>query len=469
MDNFMEKEGKANLGETMMYFAESSVNTAVRGEHTFDVSEYRMRSFYPFEALKKNFNTGDEHGNGNPWREYRLFESQDYDHGHRRTAFGRFSIAFPVDSPYIATRRRARVMHSAKFTASSFNNELRRWEGLNFTDYDPSLGRIVRMGILGDRVVIVQEGGTSYIRLEERIAAGNSSGGPVFFESSGVLPPKATPISTMGSSWPQSVIFTQLGVYGFDGLSQYIWKYDYSKLVPISKLSVDSHLHKYLKELKNVTYSPLSEYNVLATRDGNNEEVNFSFILPENPFTVSYSELIQEFTYFPQFVPDLGFSFGRKYFTMKGTGKIYEHDREDVPRGEFYGQQTKFKVSFVVNEQVDLNKVFLLLDIMSNRVFPDKITFRVPGAKTEETIVHQGKIYEVNAKFLENKVAVSIPKISEVTDNDATEYGLAAESNNISLADIGSRIRGQLMVVDLEYSETKNLQIKSVLNYFNYC
>lgn len=469
MDNFMEREGKANVGESMMYFAESTVNTAIRGEHTFDVSEYRTRSFYPFEALKKNFEIGDVHGNGNPWREYRLFESLDYNQGHRQSLFGRFSIAFPVDSPYIATRRRARIMHSAKFTANSFNNEHRRWEGLNFVDYDPSRGKIVRLGMLGDRVIIIQSGGTSYIRLEERIAAGDSSGGPVFFESSGVLPPRASRISSMGSSWPESVIFTEMGVYGFDHSSQYIWKYDYSTFVPVSRLSIDSHLHKYLKDLRNESYSPLSSFNVLATRDSNNEEINFSFILPENSFTVSYSEIIQEFTYFPQFVPAKGFNRGRKYYTMKGAGRIYEHDSDNVPRGEFYGQQTKFRVSFVINDQVDLNKVFLLMDIMSNRVFPDKITFRVPGAKTEEIIVHQGPIYEVNAKFLENKVAISIPKIQEVTDNDATEYGLASESNNISLADVDSRIRGQLMVVDLEYSETKNLQIKSVMTYFNYC
>lgn len=467
--NFMDREGRANLGTTMMYFAESSVNTAIRGEHTFDVSEYRMRTFYPFEALKKNFNRGDEHGNGHPWREYRLMETQDYDHGHRQNEFGRFSIAFPVDSPYIATRRRARIMHSAKFTASSFNNELRRWEGLNFVDYDPSLGKIIRLGVFADKVMIVQERGTSFIRLEERIAAGNSSGGPVFFESSGVLPPKATPISSMGSSWPESVLFTDIGVYGFDNESQYIWKYDYKVMKPVSKLSIDSHLQKYLRPLRNATYRPVSAVNVIATRDANNEEVNFSFLLPKDSFTVSYSEVIQEFTYFPQFVPETGFSLDSKYFTLKNGTGLYEHDRDDVPRGEFYGQQTRHKVSFVVNEQVDLNKVFLLLDIMSNRVFPDKITFRVPGAKSEETIVHQGKIYEVNARFLENKVAVSIPKIKEVTDNDATEYGLAEESNNISLADIGSRIRGRLMVVDLEYSEQKSLQLKSVLTYFNYC
>jgi hypothetical protein len=154
--------------------------------------------------------------------------------------------------------------------------------------------------------------------------------------------------------------------------------------------------------------------------------------------------------------------------SVSSLGKIYEHESDEVPRGFINEQQGKFKVSFVVNTALDLEKVFSILEIMSNHVFPDKITYRVPGAKTEEVIVHQGPIYTVNAKFIYNKVAVSIPKVQQVTNNDATEYRDTLLANYASTVFQGSRLRGHLMIVDLEYSNNKNIAIKSVNTFFNY-
>lgn len=469
-DNFRESEGKANLGETMMYFAESRINPGIRAEATYDVSEPYKRSFYPYEAGKKAFVEGDEHGSGNPWRSYRLLETVEYNHGHRLIDFGKFSIAFPVDSPFIATRRRARIMHSGKFTSNSFNNEWRRWEGLNYRDYDNSLGAITRLGMLSDQVVIVQSRGTSFIRLEERIAAGDSSGGPVFFEMAGVLPPKAGFISSMGSSWPESVIFSRMGVYGYDHGSNYIWKYDTKQLTPISKMVINSYLKKFA-DYHGRRYSPLSPFNVISSINPETEEVVFSFRQMigslDQSFSFYYSELVQDFTRIGKHQFFKSFAVSNKMHSVSMNGKMFEHDSDEVPRGFINEQQEKFKVSFVVNSALDLEKVFWMMDIMSNRVFPDKITYRVPGAKTEEVIVSTGEIYRKNAAFIYNKIAVSIPKVQEVTDNDATEYRDSSFANYESVVFEGSRMRGHLMIVDLEYSENKNIAIKAVNTYFN--
>jgi hypothetical protein len=471
-ENFKDKEGKSNIGTSMMYFAESKVNNALRAEAQFNVSEPMMRTFYPFESAKKTFSEGDKYGTGNPWRTYRLLETSEYNHGHRILDYGRFSIAFPVNSPFIASRRKSRIMHSGKFTANSFNNEWRKWEGLNFVDYDSSRGRIVRIGTLSDQVVIVQERGISVIKLEERIVAGNDLSGPVYFESVGVLPPKASSLSSLGSSWPESVIFTQIAAYGFDGKSQYIWKYDLNQVVPISKMVIQSYLSKKLLIL-NQSYFPFSEYNVIASHDNNNEEIYFSFkqVIQNSDlqsFAVVYSELIQDFTRFTKKTYFKHFNKSNAIHTITKEGEIYEHESDDVPRGLIYEQQQPFIISFVVNSKLDLEKIFTLIDINSNHVFPDKITFRVPGAKSEETIIHKGKIYDINAKFIYNKVAISIPKVKEVTNNDATEYRNSVLSNYDSIIFEKSRLRGQLMVVDIEYSNNKNIAIKDINTYFNY-
>ena len=466
-DNYRDKEGQPNIGETMMYFAESKINSAIRAEAQYDVTEPAMRTFYPFESSKKVFVEGDKNGNGNQWRTYRLLETDEYNHGFRSNDFGRFSIAFPVDSPFIASRRNSRIMHSGKFTSNSFTNEWRRWEGLNFVDYDSGLGPIIRIGRLLDQVIIVQHRGISAIRLEERIAAGNTTAGPVYFESAGVLPPKAGLLSTLGSSWPESVIFTQIGAYGYHASTGYIWKYDTRSVTPISKMTVHSELKKKV-DMNSRRYTPFGEFNVITTHDQENEEIYFSFLqdTEASSFAVIYSELIQDFTRFAKKTFFKFFNMSSKLHTIKQEGQLYIHEQEDVPRGLIYEQQQKFKVSFVVNSKVDLEKIFTLMDINSNHVFPDKITYRVPGAMTEETVVHQGKIYDVNAKFIYNKVAVSIPKVETVTDNDATLYRDSVLANYDSIIFEKSRMRGQLMIVDLEYSNNKNIAIKDVNTYF---
>jgi hypothetical protein len=469
-ENYRDKEGQPNIGETMMYFAESKINSALRAEAQYDVTEPAMRSFHPFEAGKKGYVLGDKNANGNPWRAHRLLETDEYNHGFRNNEFGRFSIAFPVDSPYVASRRIARIMHSGKFTSNSFTNEWRRWEGLNYVDYDSGLGPIVRIGRLLDQVIIVQQRGISAIRLEERIAAGNTTAGPVYFESAGVLPPKAGLMSTLGSSWPESVIFTQIGAYGYDSVTGYIWKYDTKSVTPISKMVIHSYLKKHV-ELNNRRYSPYGPYNVVAVHDQENEEIYFSFIQTlgnstTKSFASVYSELVQDFTRFTKKTYFKGVNILDKLHTITEQGSLYIHEQDDVPRGRIYEQQQRFKVSFVVNSKVDLEKIFALMDINSNHVFPEKITYRVPGAMTEEVIVHQGKIYDVNAKFIYNKVSVSIPKVKTVTNNDATLYRDSLLANYSSIIFENSRMRGQLMIVDLEYANTKNIAIKDVNTYF---
>jgi hypothetical protein len=466
--NFSEFQGASNIGETMMYFAESSVNSALRGEHYFDLSEYRERSFYPYEAGKKPFSQGNRFGSGNPWREYRLLETDNYNHGHRQLLFGNYSIAFPVGSPFIATKRRARIMHSRKFTSNSFNNEFRSWEGLNYVDYDNSLGKIIRLGMIGDQVLIVQEGGISFIRLEERIVAGNDSAGPVYFESAGVLPPKATFISGMGSKWPESIIYTDMGVYGFDSESLYIWMYDMRTQTPISRFSVDSYLQKVLTGIDLKKYTVTGAYNVIASRDAYNEEILFSFLKETGSFTLGFSEITKEISSFYSFVPFKSFSKSREYFTIRRNGSVWKHDSDNVPRGNFYGLQENYQVSFVVNEQVDFEKIFALMQIHSNHVFPNKITFRVPGAKSVENIIHQGPIYMVNAKYIGNKICISIPKIKEINNMDGTEYYAMEIANRESIMTVGSRIKGNYMVVDLEYNNPDLIVIKSVVTEFNF-
>ena len=73
--------------------------------------------------------------------------------------------------------------------------------------------------------------------------------------------------------------------------------------------------------------------------------------------TLVWDERTGGFTSFLTYVPDTGFSLNNRHFTL-GNGGAYEHNREDVSRGRFYGNTEVSQVEVIFNDSPSSIKSF---------------------------------------------------------------------------------------------------------------
>ena len=73
--------------------------------------------------------------------------------------------------------------------------------------------------------------------------------------------------------------------------------------------------------------------------------------------TMVFDERVNGFTSFQTYVPTGGLSINNRHFTTSGGG-IYEHNRDDVPRGSFYGNKTQAEIDVVFNDYNSAVKEF---------------------------------------------------------------------------------------------------------------
>jgi hypothetical protein len=78
--------------------------------------------------------------------------------------------------------------------------------------------------------------------------------------------------------------------------------------------------------------------------------------------TLQFDESVRGWPSFFTFKPRFTFSLANKMYSIGNQSgsdnKLYVHNSTNVPRGEFYGDSNKSKVTFVVNPNIDTSKVF---------------------------------------------------------------------------------------------------------------
>lgn len=434
------KRANIHSGIMLSWWQESDFNLHLRQPVQYDVFESEERSFFPY----------DGRGNFSEWRKNRYPETARYAKGYGEVLPPKSFFALPEDTPYIESDFFTRAIASDKHIPNAFRNGYRSFTGLNFKDYDPSMGRIIRIFNHYNELLVVFEHGIGKGPINQRIQTGSDSSGPVFLEATSVLPPKLQYLSReFGSQDFYSMYQTPLGVYGVDRQRKKLWQVT-DRMTLISDSGFMSFLDKH------------APVNPRTGFDAENSEVVFT----TDNWTLAYRENSAQM-YFMPFKPDFYARLGSKMLSF--TDRFHAHN---APGYRFYGTLHDCYLEFVFNKDVNATKIMEWIEIVSNEVKPSKVEFfTYSGVPSKEEVItpeacHQySKAVDEIDFFTEEPVMEWRDKLWLVQIPNATVYNPIPD---IDSWESDGRMRNSHLIIRITYNTEQALELVSVVTNFRY-
>lgn len=318
-----------NLGMWVTFTLRSNINHSVRSLDQSYTDETALvgncRGFYPYHPLS-------------PKAAYKLPESivmnKGFEAGVGEQIFEQLAIV-----PYYRDTYATRIAYSNVQIASAFKNAYRVFPATKFKDYPITYGEITKLIEWNGNLIVVLEHGIYIIPINERVVAGEGSGGLTYINTANVLPDNPQVISpTYGSQWSDSIIKTPMGVYGVDTVAKKIWKVDNSGMQLLS----DHKVTKFLND--NITFSEreltpiLGIRNVKTHYNAFKHDVMFTFYddihgADEVAWNLCWNEEQNQFVTFYSWIPSFSENIYNTYFsfdreTSKQIGLLAQSSNE---------------------------------------------------------------------------------------------------------------------------------------------
>lgn len=181
-----------------------------------------------------------------------------------------------------------------------------------------------------------------------------------------VLGSKAVWENDYGTVFPGSVVRSHDYLYFYDIYNGCVIRWADNGMVAIS----DYGMKKYFRDKSRALLaSGLQNIHVYATYEKAYDNYIIALVddfNPTNNATWAFSEKDNAWTTRFSFTPSWVGSCGMTMFSSPSSGKLYSHNT-NLLRNNFYGVQYNSEVTFVSNDQPNMNKVFNALAIHSNK------------------------------------------------------------------------------------------------------
>lgn len=266
------------------------------------------RGFYPYYA-------------DSPEGSYKIPESMFINQGLSVNLSERWNIPVP-DVPYIKNEFQTRILYSDVHVNDAFKNGFRVFQATHFKDYPRTYGCIIKLVELSGGLLCVYEHGVVYIPVNERVEAGNGSGGSVFINTQNVLPDNPRVISdTFGSQWKESVIKTPYGIYGVDTVGKKIWRTDGTTFEIISDFCIQEFLNLNISLTERELLPIIGVRNVKSHYNRFKQDVMFTFYdntvgFEEKVWSICYNELLKFWVTFYSWIPSYSANIDNIYFSF---------------------------------------------------------------------------------------------------------------------------------------------------------
>ena len=249
-----------NMGMWVTYKCLSNYNLGLRSEDSTHTDEYALmgnaRSFYPFSDMS-------------PVVSHKTEESWLLSDGYNATVGEKRNFA-ASEVPYIQELFDNRVMFSNVQANGDIKNAYRIFQGLDYKDIDRQYGAIVKFLPMDNNIFCVFEHGIGILPINEKALLATQSGQSIHMYGAGVLQNQISLISPdFGSTWPESIIRTPIGIYGVDTYAKKIWVYSNNGLRTIS----DMKIQKFLND--NITLREQDKYPIIGLKNVKSHYNNF--------------------------------------------------------------------------------------------------------------------------------------------------------------------------------------------------
>ena len=249
-----------NMGMWVTYKCLSNYNLGLSSEDSTHTDEYALmgnaRSFYPFSDMS-------------PVVSHKTEESWLLSDGYNATIGQKRNFA-ASEVPYVQELFDNRVMFSNVQANGDIKNAYRIFQGLDYKDIDRQYGAIVKFLPMDNNIFCVFEHGIGILPINEKALLATQSGQSIHMYGAGVLQNQISLISPdFGSTWPESIIRTPIGIYGVDTYAKKIWVYSNNGLRTIS----DMKIQKFLND--NITLREQDKYPIIGLKNVKSHYNNF--------------------------------------------------------------------------------------------------------------------------------------------------------------------------------------------------
>lgn len=471
------------LGKYIQIITESIYNTAMRNNSITDDITISS-NFAPFSSGNYDYISNIvKFGSAlNGTNSKDIAESNYTNKGLSYIEYLNDLFIYPINAPYLLTRFPNRVQFSLKNVYNQYINNYKIFLSTNYHDYPNKYGEIVHIDNFNESLIVFMEHAIGKIAVNERVETGSDNSGKVFILPDEVLSPIMNIISyNFGTRWQSSIVRSDNYFYCVDVDACKILQISNEGTRIISDFVIQSFLKQYLTTLQNDLID-ISTLNVTGHYDRNYNEIRFNcYNLNDNSvnFNIIYNENLKIFTSFYSYNSNISFNLYNKHYSLSATNKstqdsyIYEHNvrfiSNVINKNKFYGISVQSSViKFVVNDKYDLEKVFDNLQIVSNNILPDTITYYIQGANTTQTIIlrNGNNIMNANAVYREEKGYVQIPRVENITNKDIYNQLTDIQSNVKAILGTKSRFKGKAVVIEFTYNTGEEMRLNGVITQY---
>jgi len=258
-----------------------------------------------------------------------------------------------------------------KASNEKFNGELSdSWTkfGINeFIEVDSVNGPVNAIFNFNDRLVFFQDRGVGLLAVNDRSLINDNASAQLVLGTGGVLDRYDYVTNHAGCMDKFSISSTKSGLYWYDRLIRSIYRYAES----LTDLTRSKFMKSYFDN--STVFTNTSIYRALSHPDIKNDEVLFTFFKESsnNGFTLSFSELIDAFVSFHDFVPSIYIPYKHRFLTTTSSfycggdfdrNHIFLHDSNIEDRCSFWktvdDKHVPSTITILFNPEYESTKVF---------------------------------------------------------------------------------------------------------------
>jgi len=239
-------------------------------------------------------------------------------------------------------------------------------------------GAITKILTVGNRLLIVHEFNSTVVYTNENVITKSDGSQDLIASSDVVAYNRALQDGGYGSYHPESVVYIEGNVFGFDIYAGAVWRYTNEGQFPISNYGRKEYFRTkselYLPNKDGVKiiggHDPFNKEYLLTFNDGTGASETIAFNYEKDKWTIRYA-----------FIPEFYGKINNKLVSFK-NGQFWVHNENSI-YNNFYGVQYTSFLKLAVNPHPGWSKDFMGIDLAMESISSD-VDFKQVELFTEE-------------------------------------------------------------------------------------
>lgn len=381
----------------------------------------------------------------------KIIESENYSDFYQSNNIGISSI-YAVIPDNKTKRYEQSLRYGGRYFPNTNTNNLCRFNGSDFDVLNTMYGPINKIINIGYTLKCLQTKKNTSIYID-RTMTFNADGEQQIVLTDKVLGAKNPSELDYGCEHPESVVLDDRQVYFFDVNTGSVIQDSANGMYPISDYKAKTYWRDIAETIKNkpniFVYGFVDNFNSyvgFTIQDNNSVSIVGSQ-------TLCYHEVENRWKSFQPFIPEYYGSNAMVLVSFK-NGELWEHNRLDVARNNFFGVQYNSEIEVVSNIEYPKVKVFNGIAIYSNKYFysPNIGDVRV---QSNETYLEGMVSRLVKSKFRAKEGVLYADYLRDAsTPNSGTEQQALLS---------GRKLRGEVLIQKLVNDDTDEVVLYSVI------